>query len=324
MAMAHSSTVPNTSVELLPLPASSNHNLQNKQESALLRSMSSFLVRVANGILEPVLKRTLVPLSENSHLKKLVLQKDLEILRLRTDIQKDKDDIEAKGSKISELERDIATVNRDIQSRDTELAQLRTEVQDTKDNIRFREERLASLQGEIMGFRDDVQNRDNQFYTFRTEIDNFRITLNVKDEEIVSLQHEVQDVRDALRARDERITSLMKVIEEERGRTITKDEQVSKAEEMLKLESLMRELDESRRKEGEMTESQQRLAVQLEERETEMENTLADWEARYDVLHRAREDQVEAQRALEEQLENNNTELDRLLATLSEREQALS
>ena len=49
-----------------------------------------------------------------SHLKELALQKDLEILRLKANLQRDKDDIDAKASKISDLERDIATARADI------------------------------------------------------------------------------------------------------------------------------------------------------------------------------------------------------------------
>ena len=252
--------------------------------------MWNSLFRIINGFLEAILQRILVHLLENSHLKELALQKDQEILRLEANLQRDKDDINTQASKISDLEREIATARADI---------------------RLRERNLASLKGQIK----DIENRD---FT------------NVK---AISLQKEIKDVKEALRAREERIASLTKIIEEERGRAVAKDEGVSRAEGKLKdvggemsekIQRLMNELDESRRKGEEMVELKKRLTMRLEEQDAEMKNKLADWEASYQILLHARDEQVEAQRALEEQLENNETKLDSLRTTLSEREQALS
>src|SRR6266576_5295747 len=77
--------------------------------------MWNSLLRIVNGFLEAILQRILVHFLENTgHLKELALQKDLEILRLKANLQRDKDDIDDKASKISDLERDIATERADI------------------------------------------------------------------------------------------------------------------------------------------------------------------------------------------------------------------
>ncbi len=109
--------------------------------------------------------------------------------------------------------------------------------------------------------------------------------------------------------------SLTNILEEERRRAISNDDWVSKVVKRLKemskkMENLMRELDESRKKEEEMAELKQRLTTRLEEQETEMGNKSADREASYEILLHARKEQVEAQRALEEQLENNTERKD--------------
>lgn len=81
------------------------------------------------------------------------------------------------------------------------------------------------------------------------------------------------------------------------------------------------ELDESKRQLAKLAELQERRA---KKQQSKLAKHNANWESRYDVIRREKEQHIAAQQALDERLKDSNAKTDRLHTDLTEREQTLS
>lgn len=218
-----------------------------------------------NYFLEAVLRQIPVDLSvENSHLKYLALQKDQEILRLKADFQRDKDDFDTQASNIFDLERDIATARDDIRVKERQLASLNGQINTREERIALLRQELNRLTSSLEVSRKQNESLEEKVKVKTTEAESTYAELLKLRASLATVEKKAaDDFKDAQRENERQssqVTMLRKNLDRSRLEERARDDTVTELKNQLKEAG-----DERRMKENEIQASASRQA-ELESR----------------------------------------------------------